>query len=270
MSENTDSAAVLTLEDLFLSREFGRPRNANIAGEPTLFGRAPLGGPLVPRVVTSVSGLAGLVAHDTPTHIRRNRAFAAVSGVAAALLVAVGFVSHAQTSPGSSTRLGTAALGAGGAAAVKDHSSKTLHRTTGTPGTTNLVQPTGGNSPGSGGGANINVASFTERTGTTSAIHTIQPSPIVTSTAPGTTVGSKPTKPSAPTVTAPAPSASGNVLTPVVTLVGHTVTTVGNTASTAATGLAVTLPPLSPVTSIVGSLGGDLTGLGDSLVGTVI
>jgi hypothetical protein len=60
------------------------------------------------------------------------------------------------------------------------------------------------------------------------------------------------------------------VLTPVVVLVGHAVTTVGATVITASTGLTVTLPPLSPVTGLVGNVGGTLAGFGNMLSGTII
>jgi hypothetical protein len=81
----------------------------------------------------------------------------------------------------------------------------------------------------------------------------------------GTTGTTKPVVP-----TTPAPTPPGGALAPVVTLVGHAVTTVGNTATTLTTGLGVTLPALSPVTNVVGGVGGDLSVLGDSLSGTII
>jgi hypothetical protein len=59
-------------------------------------------------------------------------------------------------------------------------------------------------------------------------------------------------------------------LTPVVALVGHAVGTVGNTAVTASQGLTVTLPAITPVTGLVGSLGGSLSGLGTMLAGTPV
>jgi hypothetical protein len=55
-----------------------------------------------------------------------------------------------------------------------------------------------------------------------------------------------------------------------VTLVGHAVSTVGNTAITAGQGLGVTLPGITPVTGLVGSLGGTLSNLGTSLAGTPV
>jgi hypothetical protein len=259
MSEREVQAA-LSLEDLFLSNEFGRPRNGSAvaAGASTLFRSAPLRGPLVPRAATSVSGLVG---HDTTSQLRRNRAFAAVSGVAAALLVVVGIVTHASA---PSSNLGTAAIG-----------QKTTQITVPNhPGTAPVTTPTGGVpvppvgvGSGTGGGTNIGLAAFNGGTGSIATRTIIGTPGVVTVSPPPKSTGTTATNPAKP---APTPAAPGGALAPVVTLVGHAVTTVGNTATTLGSGLGVTLPGLSPVTDVVGSLGGGLSSLGDMLSGTVI
>jgi hypothetical protein len=103
MSDATEVDNALSLEDLFLSQEFGQPRTgtALVDSEPTLFGGVPPRGPLVPLAATSLTAQVG---HGTTTHVRRNRTlFASVSGVAAALLVALGIVSQTGTNKPSGT-----------------------------------------------------------------------------------------------------------------------------------------------------------------------
>jgi len=77
MSQEKQIDQVIGLEELFLSQEFGQTPGG---------GTAPAG-PLVPLVPTA-SEVAG---HASTTHRRRN-AFAALSGAAAALLVALGLI----------------------------------------------------------------------------------------------------------------------------------------------------------------------------------
>ncbi len=92
MSEVRDAENITTLEELFRSREFGKPvaRVAPVKDD-TLFGGTPPRAPLVPLAAAPSAG------HFGTTHVRlqsqdRNRLFATVSGVAAAVLIAVGFV----------------------------------------------------------------------------------------------------------------------------------------------------------------------------------
>jgi hypothetical protein len=180
----------------------------------------------------------------------RNRLFATVSGVAAAVLIAVGFVTGigkpgTKTPPKSATQT------------TNPNPGKHKHVTTPpSPVTPGIANPGGGAALASApGGSSV-------RTNAT-VVDVISPSTTV-----GPTGGKTPppTPPTGPTGTAPT-GASGSLLTPVVNLVGHLVTTVGTTVNTAGTGLSGTLPLLTPVTTgVVGGLGNVLTGLGDSLI----
>src|SRR5580704_17663593 len=100
MSEVDQIDNVMTLEDLFLSDQFGKPAAAapSVLIDEALFRDAPLRAPLVPLAAYPMT--SGM--HASTTHLRRNRSFAAVSGVAAALLLAVGFIS----SPGKTKASG--------------------------------------------------------------------------------------------------------------------------------------------------------------------
>jgi hypothetical protein len=246
MSEVKEFENVTNLEDLFLSREFGKSDVGSPASlrDDTLFGGAPTRAPLVPRgVAPAVVGV-----HDTATHLRRNRMIATVSGVAAALLVAVGFVSGTGK-PGKT---------GGQVSAIQPTTTTTPTGPTKTsggqpsPGSPNptsgvITTPTGIELSAVSGG-NSHAAAGTQPDGVTGGGHQTPPPP---TTKPGTT-----------TPTAP----SGSVLSPVVDLVGQVVVTTGNTVSGASTTLTTALPPLAPVTSVVGGLGGTVTGLGDSLI----
>jgi hypothetical protein len=245
---------------LFLSHEFGRPRSGSAvaAGASALFRSAPLRGPLVPRAVTSVSGLVG---HDGTSDLRRNRAYAAVSGVAAALLVVAGIVAHTSA---PSSNINTAIGSKTTQITVPNAKQSTSTSPIGVGGT-----PTPPVGVGSGaGGTNIGLADFSG-TGSLGTRNVVGTGPgVVTVSPPPKSTGTTSTNPAKP---APTPAAApGGALAPVVTLVGHAVTTVGNTATTLGSGLGVTLPGLSPVTNAVGSLGGGLSALGDMLSGTVI
>ena len=96
---------VMSLEDVFLSREFGRvPRPAPLAwsGFP---GTRDVG-PLVPS-----RPAPGPDRHASTTHRSRSRAMRAASGVAAALVVALGLV----TSTGRESRTGSSGIRSGSA-----------------------------------------------------------------------------------------------------------------------------------------------------------
>ncbi|HEY1831303.1 MAG TPA: hypothetical protein VGG38_13780 [Acidimicrobiales bacterium] len=262
MSEYNKDAA-LSLEDVFLSREFGRPRNGSTAAAPeqSLFGSASPRGPLVPLAGTAAYG-GLLVGHDTTTHLRRNWAVAAVGGVAAALLVTVGVLANSHNPGRVHFATGTTTPPTSGGA--KHHKGSGTSTTT----PTTVISPSntgGGNVATSGttAGATINLTGFTSP-GTKSP-KSVGTKPVLTKPVlPVTTItGTSPT----PT---PSSTAPGGVLAPVTSLLGRTVSTLGNTVSTAGTGLGATLPGLSPVTGTVGSLGGLLTGLGNSLSGTVV
>jgi hypothetical protein len=257
MSDQRETG-VLSLEDLFLSREFGKPRAATLASTETLFGNGSSRGPLVPLT----AGAASSFGHLTTTHLRRNRSlFAAVSGAAAALLVAVGVLAqtHAPTKQ-NGLAAGVGGTGTAGTGTPPVPTTFPLpNPVTSTTSTSGTVAP---------GGA-VGLAAFVSGSGgPVVSVHTSVPKPVTNPSTinPINPTGPTPGKPATPT---PAPT-SGNVLTPVVTLVGHAVTTVGATATVASSGLGVTLPPITPLTHLVGSLGGTLSNLGDSLSGTTV
>lgn len=56
------------------------------------------------------------------------------------------------------------------------------------------------------------------------------------------------------------------MLSPVISLVGHVVVTTGNTVTGLGSDLTTAVPPLAPVTNLVGGLGGTLSALGNGLV----
>ncbi|HWE66177.1 MAG TPA: hypothetical protein VG298_05990 [Acidimicrobiales bacterium] len=265
MSEVEQVDNVMSLEDLFLSHEFGKTAvDASAAvREDTLFGGTTPRAPLVPLASAPTASIGRVTGHVSTTHIRRNRTIAAVSGIAAALLVAVGLITNTgkPTSSGehsigpttipnpggggnstppvttpptgsSTTPGGTAGSTSGSQLASSSGRGSTVHDATGVGATATVVDvitPTGGN----GGGAPV--------------------------TSPTST-----TTPGSPTT--PATPQAKTILTPVVQLLGQVVQTTGNTVTGASTTLGGVLPPLAPVTSLLGGLGSTVSGLGTSLI----
>src|SRR5580704_11280829 len=144
MSEVKEYENVMTLEDLFLSHEFGKTAVAmpGAVQEDTLFGGAPPRPLMVPRAAAP----AAVGGHASTTHLRRNRMVATVSGVAAALLLAVGFVSGASKSgkPPVQTASGTLPTSPTGGHHVTSpgKGGPPVSRTTGTGSPTNLGSST--------------------------------------------------------------------------------------------------------------------------------
>jgi len=246
MSEVDQIDNVMTLEDLFLSAEFGK----TVADAPApvfepLFLETSPGAPLLPLAAfPSTTGT-----HGTTTHLRRNRAFATASGVAAALLIAVGFISTSGKTGNS-----------GGV-----HAVKTTHPNgSGT-------KPSKGNNPGgkvptSGGGSTPSFAASSGSPRIDVAADTIGGTGVGGG---GTTIGKPPIGTPPTKTTNPSPSTtgtSGSVLSPVISLVGQVVVTTGNTVTGVGSTLTTALPPLAPVTNIVSGLGGTLSDLGNNLV----
>jgi hypothetical protein len=254
MSEVKEYENVMTLEDLFLSHEFGKTAVATPSAvqEKTLFGGTPPRPLMVPRVVAP----AAVGGHASTTHLRRNRMVATVSGVAAALLIAVGLVSGTgkagksgvQTaSPPTSTPSGNGKGGSG-----QSGGGISTNPGSGT-------NPTGGQ--GSGGNSGEALGRHSAETTGTAAV--LADETVPTPGGGGGHTGPPPVK-TAPETTQTAPPA--DVLKPVVQLVGQVVVTTGNTVSGVSTTLGTALPPITPVTSLVGSVGGTLSGLGDGLI----
>jgi len=257
MSDQNRFDAVTSLEDLFLSREFGRPRVgiASSGQESSLFGATPHRGPLVPM---SMAGSTA-IGHGTTTHVRRNRAFAAMSGTAAALLIAVGLAAsvgnqpkvhlHSALPPTTTPTSGHPVGSQPGAVGGTGSSGTTTSAATGTSG--NVAVLTGFSNSGSNGSA--------------SASHgTASPTGGVASAPASSSGGGAPAVPTSPASTQPTTGA-GDILSPVVNVVGHVVTSTGTTVTGVSTALSNTLPPVAPVTNLVGSVGGTVVDLGDML-----
>jgi len=247
MSEQKTEHNVTSLEDLFLSQEFGKPRIGIDATGPesTLFGGVSPRGPLVPMAGSTAVG------HGSTTHLRRNRSFAAMSGAAAALLIAVGLAGSLGNTPKPGL-----------------HSALSTTPTT-TPNQTNGNGPSGSQlpttSPASGAAAPVQLASFSVTGSGGSATHgsVVAPATNAATVTHGGAPSTKPT-PTPPVSTAPAPG----VLTPVVSLVGHVVSTTGGAVTGLSSSVGTTLPAAAPVTNIVGAVGGTLIDLGDMLSAT--
>jgi hypothetical protein len=250
MSDVKQADDVMTLEDLFLSRDFGKPLAVTAPAEnDTLFGAAPPRSPLVPLVA------APTAAHNSTTH-RRRQMFAAVSGLAAVVLVGVAIAGAITGKPKAGNGTTQAS---GGTTTTPGTGTSVVKPPVKTKTPTNVIPTT----PGSGGSSGINLADESSGGPVSTSGDTIS----ITVTggksggSPTVTVKSNPPPPSGSSG-----GSSGGVLTPVVSLLGHVVTTAGTTVYTASVGLEGTLPGLSPVTGLVGSLGNGLTGLGDSLI----
>jgi hypothetical protein len=241
--------AVTSLEDLFLSREFGRPRPVAPARRDAVVR------PIRPDITAAAP--AGAVLRAYPS---RNRAVAAMSGVAAAALVVAGVAAGTGHAP---------------VTGISAQGPQSHPKTSTGPGQGQT--PTPSPTPGS---VTAPASTFSSATGTVNA-RTVSTaltprSPAVVVVVPsGTTVTvvSTPqpvsnagggTSPAQPT-----PPASSNPLTPVVIVVGNAVTTVGNTVTTAGTGLSGTLPAVAPVTTVISNLGGAVSGLGKMLGATI-
>jgi hypothetical protein len=96
MSGEKADERVLSLEDLFLSGEFGRAHHEQPAAEQPAE-------PVLPRAPRAKPTAVG---HGTTTHRRRSRAVAAASAIAAAFLLALGLVT--DTGKGEPDRSGGA------------------------------------------------------------------------------------------------------------------------------------------------------------------
>lgn len=226
MSQENPTDQVIGLEELFLSQEFGQTPSG---------GTAPAG-PLVPLVPTA-SEAAG---HASTTHRRRN-AFAALSGTAAALLVALGLIGgtgrptpvvHSASPSTPSGRGGPPpGFGRGAGISVDTSAGSGPFQLTGTA-------PSRGTS--------VSLADITTAT-QASAMPRQQPSDVPGAT--GLPAGRV-------TPAAPSPAPSGDPLAPVTSSVGSVVPG----ASTAVSGLVTTittgLPAAAPLPLTAGPLGG--------------
>jgi hypothetical protein len=280
MSDQQETGVITSLEEVFLSREFGRAPSRpmsfrsgtqEVAPPPQLeqlfladeFGQpervaAATAATLAPPALVALPGRAATERDRT-----RYRAIAAVSGVAAAALVVVGITSGT----GQPARQPTvSAQGPGSSSSPSGPTGGTPPGTTTPPG-----------SSGAGAGAPL-AATAGSGSGATVASLVSATSPsgpqVIVEVPPGTTVEVAPVSPAPPPPagsggTPPSPPSGGSsILTPVLVVVGNTVSAVGTTVTAASDGLGNALPFASPLTGLVGNLGDTVTSLGRSVAGT--
>lgn len=280
MSERQWTDAVISLEEVFKSRDFGRrqPRGAvsgvamaetfdapqleqvflsEFFGHPEAIAatRVPVTEDRPPAERPTLVLLAGR--GSSQFDIARYRgALGAVSGVAAAALAVAGF------SSGTGPQQGPPTISAQG------------------PPPGQNPTPGGGPSPGSGGvatqpsssGSGPSAPSSGGPAGATVA-HVVAPSTapsiavVAVAPSPTTQVPPPPPPSAPPPPSSPAPGGTGSVLTPVFVVAGHTVSAVGTTVTTASNGLGQALPVASPVTGLVSNVGATATSLGQSVAG---
>jgi hypothetical protein len=228
MSQEKATDQVIGLEELFLSQEFGQKPGG---------GTAPAG-PLVPLVPTASEAAR----HASITHRRRN-AFAALSGTAAALLVALGVIGGPgrptsvihSASPSTPSGRGGPSPGFGRGAGISADTSAGSTRLTGTA-------PSRGTS--------VSVADLT----TATPAGVTPPQPGATGLPAGRVVpaGSWPGTGS----TSPSPSPSGDPLAPVTSPVGSVVPGAGTAVSGLVTTITTGLPAATPLPVTAGPPGG--------------
>jgi hypothetical protein len=274
MSDQQRTGAVTSLEEVFLSREFGRLPSRGISstgGSQQELGNPPqleqvflareFGHPEAvtvtrPVLVASSPALAALPGR-AERDSTRYRAIAAVSGVAAAALVVVGIA--AGTGPPAKHPT----LSAQG-----PHGSSPAGPTGGSPkGNTTQPGPSAvgpGATAASGSGASVaQLTSATTPAGPQVVVEVPpgEPVDVVTSSPPPPSTGSGGTPP-------PATSGGGSILTPVLVVVGDTVSTVGSTVTATSADLGHALPAASPLTGLLGNVGATVVSLGRSVAGT--
>jgi hypothetical protein len=290
MSDQRRIDAVISLEEIFRSREFGRrptrwqsPPVATVEmTEPPqleqvflseLFGHSealfptPSSG-VTPRTPSTERPILVVLpgGGDAERDLWRYRgAIGAVSGVAAAALVVAGMtsgtgsrseqptVSAEGKPPGHATPpSGGAVAGPGGVATPPNASG----------------QPTGQPPRATGGSAGgTPIAQLTSATTPATPAVVVQVPPPTRVEVPPAPPASPPTPGGGTPPSGPAPGGAGGVLTPVFVTAGNTVSAVGSTVTAASNDLAQAAPPVSPVTGLLGNVGGTVTNLGQSVAG---
>jgi hypothetical protein len=264
---------ITTLEDIFLSREFGRPLPPPLARDVESEDR------FLAREFGPSGQTGDRVRRDTPLlrapvdlggwrsdHVR-NRAVAVASGVAAAALVVAGFAAGTPHNGPTGVSAQGPTEGGGGGGSIPGSP---------TPGPRATTSPVP--APLSVAGASGSASSAPVAVLTAGRVATPTPTSLV-EVPPGTTVTVAPTAPSAPspapsaapppTAPSPVPAPTGNPLAPVVTAVANTVTSAGSAVSAASSALAKAAPVMTPVTTVVGTLGSAVSGVGQRLGATV-
>jgi hypothetical protein len=287
MTDQQRTGAIISLEDVFLSRDFGRrpprvglPSAARVdPSDPSqleqvflseYFGHPEaLEAPTAPVIkVTASPAPPTLVLlpgrGDAERDFTRYRgAIGAVSGVAAAALVVAGL----SSGTGRTTGQPTISAEGGHRGHGSPHSGAPLPG----PGNGGVATqpstsgPTGGAgtptsaSTGSGGVAVVAQPATATIPATVAVVVEVPPPP-----PPPPSVAPPPPPPGGGTTPSPSPG-GGSVLTPVFVTVGNTVSTVGATVTAASTDVAKVLPAVSPVTGLLSSLGSTVASLGQSV-----
>lgn len=288
MSDQRRSGAVISLEEIFRSRDFGR-RPARAAGvavatvEPTdpthleevflseLFGRpeaiAAARGPSLATSSSPAVGRPTLVllpgGKDAGRDLTRYRgAIGAVSGVAAAALVVAGMTSGTGSPSGQPT-----------ISAEGTHPSHNSAPGSGSrlPGPGGVVTPPNTSAPAAGqpseaAGGSAAGAPFAQFTAGTApapvAVVVAAPTPAPIQVVPSPPAPGEGTPPSGTS-----PGGGGGVLTPVLVTAGNTVSTLGATVTAASSDVAQAVPATTPVAGLLGNVGATVTGLGRSVAG---
>src|SRR5580704_12771706 len=239
--ESTDPAL---LEQVFLSELFGHPETLAETPTPSLL---PTGPSVTGPTLVLLSGRA-----DAERDFTRARgAIGAVSGVAAAALILAGMTSGTGSPSGQPT--------------VSAEGHQPGH---GSP-------PGGGGSlPEPGGVATSPSAPFpvdgqpsVAAGGSAGGTQIAQLASAATPATPALVVDVPPPAPVSVAPSPPSPGGGGNVLTPVLITVGNTASTVGSTVTAASNDLAHAVPAASPVTGLLSSIGATVTNLGQSVAG---
>ncbi len=223
------------LEEVFLSRDFGHPLAEDDEETPV--------GPDGPG--------ATVLAFTPRDGSARQRAVAALSGVAATVLVVAGVASGSghPNSPSVTQAQAPAAAGHRSDSAPASSAPSALPSTTPTPSANDL-----GSQPAVLTSATVSVPQL--------AVAAQPGTPVtVAPTAPATGTGGAPAPAPAPTP-APPPPTTTDPLNAVLVVAGNTVATAGTTVTTTASQVGAAVPPASSLTSVLGGVGATVSGLG--------
>jgi hypothetical protein len=243
------------LEQVFLSELFGHPEALAVTAAPSLLPTDPL---VTAPTLVLLSGRG-----DAERDFTRARgAIGAVSGVAAAALVVAGMTSGTGSPSGQPT-VSAEGHHPGHVSPPGDGSS--LPGSGGVATSPSGPVPFVGQPPVATGGS----AGRTQAAQLASATTPASPA-LVVEMPPPATVSVAPSPPAPGGGTAPSgtsPGGGGSVLTPVLATVGNTVSTVGSTVTAASNDLALAVPAASPVTGLLSNVGTTVTNLGQSVAG---
>lgn len=280
MSEEQSTDAVVSLEEVFRSRDFGR--RPSRWGTSTFVTVDPADPPQLEHVFLSelfghpeaiartgtTTATTGTTPAERPTLVllagrgsserdltRYRGAIGAVSGVAAAAFVVASLSTGTGQQPGQPT--------------ISAQGPPPGH---GAPSPGGSGQPGGVVTEPSTSGGGTNTSPFVTAIsggGATVAqlasLRTPPPQPVVAQVPPPSEVAPPPPPEVVPPP--PPPPGGGGVLKPVLSAVGNTVSAVGSTVTKASNALGSAVPAVAPVTGMLGSLGSTVSSLGQSVAG---